>query len=578
MVFGRRPRGGNASSRQRESDGAVRPTPPKQSDQLNEGPKAAEAVVEERSPRRHDGALRRVVVGIAVVAVATAGIVLPLSLLSELGGEKPPAREEEGRPATDTEEASPAGEIGRLLRFNALPGWHVVAFPGDGHLMLPTAWAANVPFAPRDLSQPATVGYPSATTESLPKGGVLLVASLHVVSRNPLPVLHGYPEGPLALEFPKTWYEGQQPGTSSAIAGGKVNRQYINVSGVFGDEHPSRELLAEANDQLARLVITPAPPPVRELDDFGIAMDLPEDWHGGLFASGDVMLKAGTLPITDLYDGTSVRPRMGPDDVFLVLVESIYTQDRFEPVQLPISLREEDECPTCEVLDNGRAPPPDHTLLARTFSVGNRRFYLYAEFGTAEVTDDRLEAFNDILATLRIDATGALEPSDPGAVPTMFPPGPSFTATEATPFEYRGVWVDVPAGWSVAAAPLSEPAVAPVVAAFGSWPFPEAGGCGPEPALGSLPADGALVWLAEHPGPSNRGDYYRFTRYGHDRTSQPMRWECGSSAPSRMLLWRLEGRYFEVHIALGSAAGPDRIAAVEALLNSLRVESSMLPG
>jgi hypothetical protein len=41
-----------------------------------------------------------------------------------------------------------------------------------------------------------------------------------------------------------------------------------------------------------------------------------------------------------------------------------------------------------------------------------------------------------------------------------------------------------------------------------------------------------------------------------------------------MRLWRLGGRYLEVHVALGPTAGPDRITEVEALLNSLRVEGA----
>lgn len=334
----------------------------------------------------------------------------------------------------------------------------------------------------------------------------------------------------------------------------------MNVTALFGDERPPPELVADANEQLGRLVVTPAPPPVRNLDDFGIRMELPEDWHGWLFSRGGIpQLHAGTLPTTDLYDGTSVRPQMGTDDVFVVLVESDYLQDRFEPVQLPIPLRWEDERASCEILDDGRGPPADHTLLARTFSVGDRRFWLYAEFGTPDVTDAALQTLNQTLATLRIDATGSLEPSDPGATPTMLPPGPAFTASEITTFDYLGVRINVPAGWTVVAASLSESAVAPVVAAFGSWPLPTGGACGPEPALASLPTDGALVWIAEHPDPSNAGDYYRFTRFVHDPSGQPMRWECGAFAPSRMDLWRLAGRYLEVHVALGPTAGPDRI-------------------
>jgi hypothetical protein len=145
------------------------------------------------------------------------------------------------------------------------------------------------------------------------------------------------------------------------------------------------------------------------------------------------------------------------------------------------------------------------------------------------------------------------------------------TATESTPFTYQGISVEVPTGWSAGSALLDEPAPAPVVAGFGSWPFPSGGGCGPEPALAALPADGAFVWIVEHPSPGNRGDYYRSLRYTFDGTTQPMRWECGYSAPSLMELWELGGRYLEVHVALGSDASAERIEEVVTLLNSLDV-------
>jgi hypothetical protein len=503
--------------------------------------------------------VRAAIVAIAVGAIAATAIAVPLFQLSELGGGRRPAEENP-----------------EVLRFQALPGWHVATISGDGGFALPSAWAANVPFAPEDLAEDSpTHGYPDATAESLPEGGVLLIASVELMTRNALPAAVGYPEGPLTLEDPASEYEGQRPGTSLAFASATVNGRFVNVTALFGNERPARELLEEANDQLARLIVTPPPPPVGDLDDFGIRMQAPDDWHGWLFSRGGIsQLHAGTLPTTDLYDGTSVRPEMGPDDLFVVLAQSIAVQDRFEPVQLPISLRREDECPSCEILDDGRGPPSDHTLFARTFSVGDRPFWLYAEFGTSDVTDGQLQALNETLATLRIDATGSLEPSDPGATPAVLPPGPAFTTTETAPFEYLGVRVEVPAGWSAAAAPLSEPAVAPVVASFGSWPFPVGGECGPEPALAAMPQDGALVWIAEHPAPSNRGDYYQFIRYMHDPTEQPMRWECGTSAPSTMLLWRLGGRYLEVHVALGPTAGPARIGEVEAVLNSLRAEAT----
>jgi hypothetical protein len=500
--------------------------------------------------------VRRAAMALATGLIAVAAIAFPLAQLSGLGGRE-----------------RTADRGGLVLTFEALPGWDVAAFPA-GPYASPSAWAANVPFSPEDLAD-GSLGYPYRSAESLPPEGVLIVASVGIETRNELPAVDGYPVGPPVLDVPQSGYEGQRPGTSLALASATVNGRFVDVTALFGSEEPSPQLVSEANDQLEALVVEPPPVPVMDLDDFGIRMVIPDDWHGWLFRRGiEPQLHAGTLPTTDLYNGTSVRPDMGPDDVFVVLMESVTAQDRWEPVALPISLRAEDECPTCEILDDGRAPPPVHTLLARTFSVGERRFSLYVEFGTPDVPDERLRAINDMLATIRIDAGGSLPPTDPGVEPTLLPSGPSFTATEETPFEYLGVRVQVPAGWSAVAAPLTEPAVAPIVAMFGSTTLPRGGACAPEPALGALRPDGALVWIAEHPAPSDRGDYYAFTRYVHDPTTQPMRWACGASAPSRMELWRVGGRYFEVHVALGWDAGPDRVAEVESLLNSLSAQAS----
>jgi hypothetical protein len=501
--------------------------------------------------------VRRIGAAVAVAVVAAAAVIVPLVQLSGLG--------DATVPATLPDE--------QVIRFQAAPGWHVAEFVPPEGLGFPSAWAANVPFAPEDVAgESPTLGYPDSTIETLPRDGVVLVASIVVESRNPLPADPQFPDASLVLDEPMTGFEGQRPGTSQAVASATVNGRFVHVFAMFGAATVSAGTLGDANEQLARLIVAPAPSPTGELDDFGVRMQVPDDWHRLLFSGGgSAELRAGTMPITDLYEGIPGRQQMGSDDLAVVLSESIAVQDRFEPIQLPISLRAEDECPTCEILDNGAAPPVGHTLFARTFSVGDRRFLLYAEFGSSAVSDADLQALNDVLATLEIDASGSLEPSDPGATPTTLPPGPSFTATETTPFEYLGLRLDVPAGWTALAAPLAEPAVAPVVAAFGSWPLPAGGDCGPEPALAALPADGALVWINEHPSPNNRGDYYQFVRYAHDPTTQPMRWECGAEAPSRMELWDVgNGRYLEAHVALGPAVGPERVAEVEALLNSLR--------
>ena len=226
----------------------------------------------------------------------------------------------------------------------------------------------------------------------------------------------------------------------------------------------------------------------------------------------------------------------------------------------------------CDVRDpdGGKAPPDGHTLFARTFSVGSRRFLLYGEFGSPSVTETQLQALNDVLATLEIDADGALGPTDPGAAPTVLPQGPSFTAAGTTLFDYIGLRLAVPPGWTALAAPLTEPAVAPVSACSGHGR--------------SRPGH---LWPRGRARRSPRG-----RRVGMDRGPS------GSRQPRRLLsvpvlqarpnsTTHAVGVWFRCAItdgplervgplpgnalALGPFAEPSRVAEVEALLNSLRV-------
>jgi hypothetical protein len=89
------------------------------------------------------------------------------------------------------------------------------------------------------------------------------------------------------------------------------------------------------------------------------------------------------VPVVDLYDGASARRALGPNDLFLVLSQNDAYAARYEEVPLPIEVRPEDACPTCEILDNGTSPPPGHSLFYRSFSFAGRQFDLFVEFGTS---------------------------------------------------------------------------------------------------------------------------------------------------------------------------------------------------
>jgi hypothetical protein len=294
------------------------------------------------------------------------------------------------------------------------------------------------------------------------------------------------------------------------------------------------------------------------IDDFGIRMTVPEPWHRRLFRySGTTpILHVATVPVTDLYDGTSARGRLGARDFFLVLSENQAYAARYEPVTLPIALRTEDACPTCEILDDGTSPPPGHTLLYRSFSVDGRRFELFAEFGSRPPAAEDLARVNDMLATLEVGPPERPPPDDP---PARVADG--------------SVEVDLPPGWIEKTYPVPASTGPRVLVAYGTWDFPTGGTCGPEPALAGLPRAGGLVWIVEHADPENRGDYIPLLpQFSIDLQVPPARWECAAGAPSRMYLFRVAGRYLEAHVALGPDATGATVRDADRIFDTLRAE------
>jgi hypothetical protein len=287
-------------------------------------------------------------------------------------------------------------------------------------------------------------------------------------------------------------------------------------------------------------------------------MDLPEAWHGILFrfSAGEPMLHAATVPITDLYDGSLAREQLGKDDLFLLLSENFASAVHYESVVLPIAIRPDDSCPTCEIMDNGTSPPPGHSLFYRSFAVGGRQFDLFVEFGIATPTGEQLAQVNDVLATLQI-------------APSESPP--STESPEVVP--EAPILVNLPAGWIEKDNPVPGISAPRLVAAYGTWDFPIGGDCGPEAALQDLPTEGALVWVVEYANPGYAGDFIPLLPgFGIDLQTPPARWECAAGAPSRMYLFRVGGRYFELHLALGPGAAAETIRQSEGLIKSLQAE------
>lgn len=473
--------------------------------------------------------------------------------------------------ALDTRSPGPAGprpeegSTSSSLNFEPAPGWHVRTTDrrkvGD---LEAQAWASNVPFPPDEepiggpTDYPANV--PDKTEEDLPPDGIILVANFVVETRNPLPAIPDARERSLPLtieEKPHTSFEGRDPDRAQTVLNGIVEGRYLSVRIVFGTGDPSAELIGEAEEELGRLAVAPAPATTEAIDDFGIEMELPETWHGFLFSWGggsQPILHAGTTPIDDLHHA-SAREDLGSRDVFVVLAENDGYVADYEPVAVPVSIRTDDLCPTCEILDGGTSPPPDHALFYRSFAFGPRQFDLFVEFGTSAPTDDQIAQVNDVLATLRIQSR------------------PPPVATPA-PVREAPISVDVPEGWVGKVDPVPGSTGPRVVAAYGTWDFDIGGDCGPEPALRDLPADGALAWFVEHADPNNAGDYIELMPlFSIDLQTPPARWRCASEAPSRKYPFRIDGRYFDVHLALGPEATDATIREAEDLIKTLRAPS-----
>jgi hypothetical protein len=501
-------------------------------------------------------ARRAVAVG-AVAALVALGTLGPLAALWHLGGSR-------GRPADETPAPSQTAPV---LDFEEAPGWHVLTTdPSLAGSVGVQAWASNVPFVEGDEPvgpvNSLPEGWPGETEDALPPDGIIIVAAYAIETRNPLSPNESFPERTLPLTIeqrPSVQYEGQDPDRALAIVNASVNGRYVNVRIVFGTRDPSADLVREANEELGELIVAPQPVSTTSIDDFGLRMDLPDEWHGILFSfwSALPVLHAATVPVVDVYDGTSARQALGPDDLFLVLSQNDAFAARYEPVSLPIEIRSEDICPTCEILDNGTSPPPGHTLFYRSFAVERRQFDLFVEFGTPSPTAEQVAHLNGVLATLQIDP----------------PETPPIAVESPAPVPQAPVSIDLPPGWIEKDDPVPGTTGPRVVTAYGTWDFPTGGSCGPEPALAELPTDGALVWLVEHANPGNAGDFISLMpQFSIDLQGPPARWECAAAAPSRMYLFRVGGRFFEVHVALGWGATAATVEQASGLITSLQAE------
>ncbi|GEM_PF-6697765 len=157
--------------------------------------------------------------------------------------------------AAVTHAPAPASAASPVLAFSPASDWNSVVAPLPGKLQAnnEVAWASNVPFQGGDL----TSGWPTDTVKNLPADGVVVFASLAHTVDDP----QNYPDrsAPLQLSdgyFLPSGYEGQPaPNVSLQMIYAHVNGQYVLVQVWFGQNAPTEAQRAEADAELARLVI-----------------------------------------------------------------------------------------------------------------------------------------------------------------------------------------------------------------------------------------------------------------------------------------------------------------------------------
>jgi hypothetical protein len=126
-------------------------------------------------------------------------------------------------------------------------------------------------------------------------------------------------------------------------------------------------------------------------------------------------------------------------------------------------------------------------------------------------------------------------------------------------YKSQGVSLRYPPSWHATTTPLTHVTDPEQVVAIASYPLPTSNrgddGCQPKEALDHLPATGAFIFGWEHPadsgfGPPRASDFP--VRPAHFKLIHYAQHEC--SGPGYMLVFRDNGRFFQLHVALGRHA------------------------
>lgn len=172
------------------------------------------------------------------------------------------------------------------------------------------------------------------------------------------------------------------------------------------------------------------------------------------------------------------------------------------------------------------------------------------------------------------DSSGPASPTVP--TPPVSTPGPTGAPpparTEGTvQFDPdAGIWMLTPPDWTFLLEP-SGPVEPATMFALANYPIERGGGCAPTRALASLPPAGALAWATESRDPPVNEFPPRPDRFSLDPASLA-NYECSGSHPTYMFRFRDQGRYFQIHVALGEEANERVRDDLLASLSSLELD------
>lgn len=127
-----------------------------------------------------------------------------------------------------------------------------------------------------------------------------------------------------------------------------------------------------------------------------------------------------------------------------------------------------------------------------------------------------------------------------------------------------------PPDWSFLPDP-SGPAEPKTLFAVANYRIDRGGSCAPTRALEALPRNGVLAWVIEYGDPQGEDFPPRLDRFSLDPVSLA-NYECSGSHPTHMFRFRDQGRFFQVHVALGEEAGQRIRDELLASLSSLQVD------